>query len=61
MDPDPGNFRNGSSVFQFLVDILLLGFGSMDPHIFADPKHCFNGYGVREDFQKVQKVCRKKI
>ena len=23
--------------FQFLIDILLLGSGSVDPHIFADP------------------------
>ena len=35
-------FRSKKVFLQFLVDILPFGFGSVDPHIFADPdpKHC---------------------
>ena len=32
--PNPGNFFK---ILQLLVDILPLGSGSVDPHIFADP------------------------
>ena len=35
---DDFKFRFGFRIFvQFLVDILTLGSGSVDPHIFADP------------------------
>ena len=30
-------FRSKKVFFQFMVDILPLGSGSVDPHIFADP------------------------
>jgi len=33
-DPNPGHFIK---ILQFLVDILPLGSGSVDPHILADP------------------------
>ena len=37
-DPDPGYFYK--IFLKFLVDILPLGSGSVDPHIFA----CYNDY-----------------
>ena len=55
------DFESKYFFLQFLVDILPLGFGSVDPHIFADPDPRSQNLADPTDPDPDPKPCKSKI